>query len=132
MNKQQLAAKIWESANNMRSKIEPNEYKDYILGFIFYKFLSTKELNTLEKMEVSKDDLKIVTEDNYDMVNTLKNKNGYFIAYNNLFSTWLDLKSDFDIDLFCSNEYPVNSSITSLFPLNIVLPKIEIFSNVFS
>ena len=39
MNKQQLAAKIWESANKMRSKIEANEYKDYILGFIFYKFL---------------------------------------------------------------------------------------------
>ena len=34
MNKQ-LAAKIWESANKMRSKIEANEYKDYILGFIF-------------------------------------------------------------------------------------------------
>ena len=33
MNKQQLAAKIWESANRMRSKIEANEYKDYILGF---------------------------------------------------------------------------------------------------
>ena len=32
MNKQQLAAKIWESANKMRSKIEANEYKDYILG----------------------------------------------------------------------------------------------------
>ena len=36
MNKQQLAAKIWESANQMRSKIEANEYKDYILGFIFH------------------------------------------------------------------------------------------------
>ena len=35
MNKQQLANKIWESANKMRSKIEANEYKDYILGFIF-------------------------------------------------------------------------------------------------
>ena len=35
MNKQQLAAKIWDSANNMRSKIETNEYKDYILGIIF-------------------------------------------------------------------------------------------------
>ncbi|HIX83797.1 MAG TPA: type I restriction-modification system subunit M N-terminal domain-containing protein, partial [Candidatus Megamonas gallistercoris] len=23
----------------MRSKIEANEYKDYILGFIFYKYL---------------------------------------------------------------------------------------------
>ena len=47
MNKQQLAAKIWESANKMRSKIEANEYKDYILGFIFYKFLSDKEVKYL-------------------------------------------------------------------------------------
>lgn len=37
MNKQQLANKIWASANKMRSKIEANEYKDYILGLIFYK-----------------------------------------------------------------------------------------------
>lgn len=44
MNKQQLAAKIWESANKMRSKIEANEYKDYILGFIFYKYLSDTEI----------------------------------------------------------------------------------------
>lgn len=29
MNKQQPAAKIWESANKFRSKIEANEYKDY-------------------------------------------------------------------------------------------------------
>ena len=34
MNKQQLASKIWESANKMRSKIEANAYKDYAqLGF---------------------------------------------------------------------------------------------------
>ena len=44
MNKQQLAAKIWESANQMRSKIEANEYKDYILGFIFYKYLSDQQV----------------------------------------------------------------------------------------
>ena len=48
MNKQQLANKIWESANKMRSKIEANEYKDYILGFIFYKFLLIKKLPTLK------------------------------------------------------------------------------------
>lgn len=35
MNKQQLANKIWASANKMRSKIDANEYKDYILGLIF-------------------------------------------------------------------------------------------------
>ena len=35
MNKQQLANRIWASANNMRNKIDANEYKDYILGLIF-------------------------------------------------------------------------------------------------
>ena len=54
MNKQQLANKIWESANKMRSKIEANEYKDYILGFIFYKFLSDKEVDFLKKMDMKK------------------------------------------------------------------------------
>ena len=43
MNKQQLASKIWETANNLRSKIKANEYKDYILGFMFYKYLSDNE-----------------------------------------------------------------------------------------
>ena len=32
MNKQQLANKIWALANKMRSKIDANEHKDYILG----------------------------------------------------------------------------------------------------
>lgn len=49
MNKQQFATKIWESANKMRSKIEANEYKDYILGFIFYKYLSDKEERRLKQ-----------------------------------------------------------------------------------
>ena len=49
MNKKQLAATIWKSANEMRSKIEANEYKDYILGFIFYKYLSEKEMRFFVK-----------------------------------------------------------------------------------
>lgn len=43
MNKQQLAQKIWASANQMRSKIEANEYKDYILGFIFISIYRIKK-----------------------------------------------------------------------------------------
>ena len=35
----------------MRFKIEANEYKDYILGFIFYKFLSEKEVKYLKANE---------------------------------------------------------------------------------
>ena len=57
MNKQQLANKIWASANKMRSKIDANEYKDYILGLIFYKFLSDNELNYILK------DMKCATDD---------------------------------------------------------------------
>ena len=96
MNKQQLASKIWESANKMRSKIEANEYKDYILGFIFYKFLSDKEENTLRNMGLS-GDLKIVTEDNQRIVKTMQERIGYFISYDNLFSTWLAKGNDFDV-----------------------------------
>lgn len=97
MNKQQLASKIWESANKMRSKIEANEYKDYILGFIFYKFLSNKELKTLENMCYPKERLNEITEDNTRIVETLQNTNGYFIEYKNLFSTWIEMKGDFNI-----------------------------------
>lgn len=60
MNKQQLAAKIWESANQMRSKIEANEYKDYILGFIFYKFLSEKEERYLLGLGYTEEDMNTV------------------------------------------------------------------------
>ncbi len=99
MNKQQLASKIWESANKMRSKIEANEYKDYILGFIFYKFLSNKELKALYNMGYAKDDLKEqVIEENQSLVRNLQSRNGYFISYNDLFSTWIDMRNDFSID----------------------------------
>ena len=97
MNKQQLASKIWESANKMRSKIEANEYKDYILGFIFYKFLSNKEIMTLKSMGFTNDSMKEVVEENTRLVEILKNKNGYFIEYDNLFQTWIEMKNDFDI-----------------------------------
>lgn len=32
----------------MRSKIEVNEYEGYILGFIFYKFLSRTEADRID------------------------------------------------------------------------------------
>lgn len=97
MNKQQLAAKIWESANKMRSKIEANEYKDYILGFIFYKFLSDKEVKYLKELGFTDADLPAVTEDQTEIVTDVQNKIGYFIAYENLFSTWLAKGSDFNV-----------------------------------
>lgn len=97
MNKQQLASKIWESANKMRSKIEANEYKDYILGFIFYKFLSDKEVKYLKELGFTDDGLASVTEEVTEVVTDVKNNIGYFISYENLFSTWLAKGSDFNV-----------------------------------
>lgn len=97
MNKQQLASKIWESANKMRSKIEANEYKDYILGFMFYKFLSDKEVQYLKDLGYTEDDMDTVNEDDAEIKMNVKQNIGYFISYENLFSTWLKKGSDFNV-----------------------------------
>lgn len=98
MNKQQLASKIWESANKMRSKIEANEYKDYILGFIFYKFLSDKEVEFLVKDGWTKEDIKkYLNEEENDTVKYCQKNLGYFISYKDLFSTWLEKGLDFAV-----------------------------------
>ncbi len=98
MNKQQLASKIWESANKMRSKIEANEYKDYILGFIFYKFLSDKEVQYLKANDWTDEYLTYVTEDDKETVENVQKNIGYFIGYEHLFSTWIAKGSDFIAD----------------------------------
>ena len=98
MNKQQLANKIWESANKMRSKIEANEYKDYILGFIFYKYLSDTEVVRLQQDGWSDEDMQeYLKEENEDVCQEYRKSQGYFIAYKDLFSTWLRKKKNFDV-----------------------------------
>ena len=97
MNKQQLASKIWESANQMRSKIEANEYKDYILGFIFYKYLSDKLVAFATAEGFTDEDFSALTEEDTETVDHFKTNLGYFIAHKHLFSTWLDQTSDFTV-----------------------------------
>ena len=81
----------------MRSKIEANEYKDYILGFIFYKYLSDYELKFARKEDFSEEDIENLSEDDTETVDHIKGNIGYFIAYNDLFSTWIKMGKDFDV-----------------------------------
>jgi len=53
--KKQLEQQLWNIANTLRGKMDADEFRDYILGFIFYKYLS-------EKMNGYADD--ILVEDN--------------------------------------------------------------------
>lgn len=102
MNKQQLANKIWASANKMRSKIDANEYKDYILGLIFYKFLSDNEVRYLKRNGFTDSTLPELKEDYEDdnkklMIKYCQDNIGYFIEYKNLLSTWLLPDSNFSV-----------------------------------
>jgi type I restriction enzyme M protein len=48
--KKQLEQQLWNIANTLRGKMNADEFRDYILGFIFYKYLS-------EKMEMYADSI---------------------------------------------------------------------------
>lgn len=50
--KKQLQTQLWNIANELRGKMGADEFRDYILGFIFYKYLSEKiELYANDKLE---------------------------------------------------------------------------------
>ena len=40
--KKLLEQQLWNIANTLRGKMDADEFRDYILGFIFYKYLSEK------------------------------------------------------------------------------------------
>lgn len=100
MKKKELAKYLWDSANNMRGTgIEASDYKDYVLGLIFYKFLSDQEEDYMQKIvkmpfEVMK---KKLNENNRPIVEFCQSNLGYFIAYENLFSTWIRAGVDFSV-----------------------------------
>ena len=41
-HKKQLEQQLWNIANTLRGKMNADEFRDYILGFIFYKYLSER------------------------------------------------------------------------------------------
>jgi type I restriction enzyme M protein len=54
--KQILEQKLWNIANALRGNMNAGEFRDYILGFIFYKYLSEK-IENLATKELKEDGL---------------------------------------------------------------------------
>ncbi len=88
--KRQLEAQLWGIANLLRGKISADDYRDYILGFIFYKYLSEKQYlyanELLEGEEIT--DYKKVTDP--EILAAIKEESllklGYFLQPRELFS----------------------------------------------
>ena len=89
-NKQQLEQQLWNIANTLRGKMGADDFRDYILGFIFYKYLSEKMHHYADKIlepdglkykgtEVSKKYLEAIRAEAQDTL-------GYFLKPSELFS----------------------------------------------
>jgi type I restriction enzyme M protein len=88
--RRQLDTQLWGIANLLRGKVDPDDYRDYILGFIFYKYLSEKQYlygNELLKGEKFTD-FKLV--DDEETLEAIKEESllslGYFLRPSELFS----------------------------------------------
>ncbi|WP_302295994.1 type I restriction-modification system subunit M [Parasutterella excrementihominis] len=117
MHKQELAAQIWKGANEMRGKIEAGNYKDFILGLLFYKFLSENEVKYLkDNLGASKEDLAAEDVKTY-LIDNL----GYYIPEENLFSSMMGKDKGMNI----------GSLSATLSNFNLVTLENPLFSNIF-
>ncbi len=88
--KKALETQLWGIANLLRGKISADDYRDYILGFIFYKYLSEKQYLYANKLLVGEKvtDYKKVTD--AETLDAIKEESlmklGYFLQPKELFS----------------------------------------------
>jgi type I restriction enzyme M protein len=89
-----LEAQLWNIANTLRGKMNADEFRDYILGFIFYKYLSEKmdifANEILKQDNIKFKDITPKTADGKEFIEAIKEealeKLGYFLRPEELFT----------------------------------------------
>ena len=92
--KKQLEQQLWNIANTLRGKMNADEFRDYILGFIFYKYLAEKMdiyANTILKADKIKyKEIKENSKQGKAYIEAIKEESleklGYFLKPSELFS----------------------------------------------
>jgi len=93
-HKQKIEQQLWNIANTLRGKMDADQFRDYILGFIFYKYLSEKMNYYADKL-LKHDDIKYKeiyedTDKGKEILEAVKteslNQLGYFLKPSELFS----------------------------------------------
>ena len=95
-HKKQLEAQLWNIANTLRGKMNADEFRDYILGFIFYKYLAEKmEIYANKILKEGGDtflfsEIDENTENGQEYIEAIKEESleklGYFLKPSELFS----------------------------------------------
>ena len=52
--KKELHTKLWKMANALRGNMDANEFKDYILGLIFFRYVCEHEESEFKEMLIAK------------------------------------------------------------------------------
>jgi len=104
-HQQELHSKLWAIANDLRGNMDASEFKNYILGLIFYRYLSEKVEKRATDL-LSEDDISYTEawkDEEYreGLQEELLEQLGYFIEPEFLFSTLLKSIEDgkFDIEM---------------------------------
>ncbi|MGJ3236301.1 type I restriction-modification system subunit M [Marivirga sp.] len=92
--KHRLEQQLWNIANTLRGKMDADDFRDYILGFIFYKYLSKKMdlyANAILKPDgLSYDDIDEESSQGQEYLEAIKAEAlealGYFLKPSELFS----------------------------------------------
>ena len=92
--KKALEQQLWNIANELRGKMDADEFRDYILGFIFYKYLSEKiedfANELLEEDRIKYTTIDESTQEGKELLDGIKEDSieqlGYFLKPNELFS----------------------------------------------
>jgi type I restriction enzyme M protein len=133
---EEIKSRLWDGANELRGSMDASRYKDYMLGLMFYKFLSDKTLSAF-KILTTKDDIteaELVTKYHKSMADRgaqletmLQNTLGYYVLPKYLYQTWIE-----DIN---KGKFEVQNVIDSLnyFERSIVNSKdVDDFKDLFS
>lgn len=107
----ELNNQLWASADILRGKMDANEYKNYLLGLVFYKYLSDQELRAVYEEEhgrvaeyPSREEqflelLDWYDDDAADIQEIISKKLGYFIEPNHLFYTFRKRASEYELQI---------------------------------
>jgi len=107
----ELNNQLWASADILRGKMDASEYKNYLLGLIFYKYLSEQELRAVYEEEhgqvseyPSREEqfsgfLEWYEDDSADVTDIISKKLGYFIVPNYLFYSLRKKADEYELQI---------------------------------
>ncbi|NJL73161.1 MAG: N-6 DNA methylase, partial [Candidatus Competibacteraceae bacterium] len=94
-HKKKLETQLWNIADSLRGKMNADEFRDYCLGFIFYKYLSERQYlyanGILEEDGIDFLEIDEATEDGQEYLEAIKEESiatlGYFLKPSELFGS---------------------------------------------